>query len=85
MTVHSARLQIIGRGAEFISKAPDLTTDLLRHLAADASLTRAEALRQSMLAMIDGGAYADPTTGEVLLAYAHPIFWVPFTLIDDVG
>ncbi len=36
-------------------------------------------------AMIDGGTYADPATGEALFAYAHPIFWAPFTLIGDSG
>ncbi len=36
-----------------------------------------------MLAMIEGGAYTDLTTCEVLFAYAHPIFWAPFTLIGD--
>ena len=65
--------------------AKDLTTDLFRRQAADASLSRAGALQQAMLAMIDGGEYADPATGEALFAYAHPIFWAPFTLIGDGG
>ena len=38
-----------------------------------------------MLAMIDGGTYADPATGKPLFAYAHPIFWAPFTLVGDGG
>ena len=35
--------------------------------------------------MIDDGTYADPATGEALYAYAHPIFWAPFTLVGDGG
>ena len=65
--------------------AKDLTTDLFQRQAADASLTRAEALRKAMLAVIDEGAYADPATGEALFSYAHPIFWAPFTLVGDGG
>ena len=65
--------------------AKDLTTDLFRRQAADQTLSRAGALQQAMLAMIDGGESADPATGESLFAYAHPIFWAPFTLIGDGG
>ena len=62
-----------------------LTTGIFRRQAADRSLARAEALRLAMLAMIDGGIYADPTSGKALFSYAHPIFWAPFTLIGDSG
>ena len=65
--------------------AKDLTTDLFRRQAADDTLTRAGALQEAMLAMIDGGTYADPASGDALFAYAHPIFWAPFTLVGDGG
>ena len=62
-----------------------LTTDLFRRQAGDASLSRAEALRQAMLALIDGPGYVDPKSGKTAFSYAHPIFWAPFTLIGDGG
>ena len=80
-----ARALLVSNWPIHSQSAIALTTDLFRRQAADASLTRALALRQSMVAMIDGGTYADPVTGEALFAYAHPIFWVPFTLIGDGG
>ena len=53
-----------------------LTTDLFRRQAADPKLTRAEALRQSMLELLDRGR-------TPAYAYAHPMFWAPFSLIGD--
>ena len=67
------------------SSAKELTTDLFRRQAEDARLTRAEALRRAMLAMIDGGGFADPGTGKIIFSYAHPIFWAPFSLVGDGG
>ena len=67
------------------TSAKTLTTDLFRRQAEDLSLTRAEALRQSMLAMIDGPGYVDPNTGKRMFSYAHPIFWAPFTIVGDGG
>ncbi len=48
-------------------------------------MSRAEALRQTMVDMIDGGVYADEASGKTVFSYAHPIFWAPFTLIGDGG
>ncbi len=59
--------------------------DIFRRQAADPSLLRAEALRHAMIAMIDGGGYADPASPDILFSYAHPIFWAPFTLVGDGG
>jgi CHAT domain-containing protein/tetratricopeptide (TPR) repeat protein len=67
------------------TSAKTLTTDLFRRQAEDASLTRAEALRQAMLALIDGPGYIDAMTGKAVFSYAHPIFWAPFSLIGDGG
>lgn len=80
-----ARALLVSNWPVHSPSAKDLTTHLFRRQAADGSLSRGEALRQSMLAMIDSGAYVDPATGEPLFAYAHPIFWAPFTLIGDGG
>jgi len=46
-------------------------------IAADPSIGRAEALRRSILAMIDGAA---ETSEE-----AHPFFWAPFILAGEGG
>jgi len=51
-----------------------LTTGLIRALAADPSIGRAEALRRSMLAMID-------STGDD----THPAAWAPFVLAGEGG
>ena len=67
------------------TSAKALTTDLFRRQAGDASLSRAQALRQAMLALIDGPGYVDGKTGKAVFSYAHPIFWAPFSLIGDGG
>ena len=67
------------------TSAKALTTDLFRRQSKDAGLSRAQALRQAMLSMIDEGGYVDPATGKRVFSYAHPIFWAPFSLIGDGG
>jgi len=65
------------------TSARTLTTDLFRRQAEPPGLSRAEALRQAELALIDGpGFLAD---GKPLFSYAHPIFWAPFAVIGDGG
>lgn len=67
------------------TSAKALTTDVFRRQAEDAAISRAEALRQAMLAQIDGPGYVDSQSGKTVFSYAHPIFWAPFTLIGDGG
>jgi CHAT domain-containing protein len=62
-----------------------LTTDLFRRQAADPALSRAEALRQAELALVDGDGAHDPATQKLAFSYAHPIFWAPFSLVGDGG
>jgi CHAT domain-containing protein len=64
--------------------ARELVTDLFKRQAADAKLARGEALRQAMMAMVDGQGYTD-TAGKAEFAYAHPLFWAPYTIIGDGG
>jgi CHAT domain-containing protein len=64
--------------------ARELTSDLFRRQAADPKLSRAEALRQAMNAMIDGPGYRDEK-GQTSFSYAHPLFWAPYTIIGDGG
>ena len=49
-----------------------------------AKLTRGEALRLAMMALVDGAGYVD-ATGKTEFAYAHPLFWAPYTIIGDGG
>ena len=65
------------------TSARALTTELFRRQAADAQLTRAQALRQAMIALIDGPGYVQG--GKSIYAYAHPLFWAPFALVGDGG
>lgn len=54
-----------------------LVTGLFERQAADKSLSRAQALRQSMLALMQ--------RKEAGFAYAHPLFWAPYALVGDGG
>ena len=67
------------------TSAKALTTDLFRRQAKNPALSRAEALHQAMLTLIDNGGYVDPETNKLIFAYAHPIFWAPFTIVGDGG
>jgi CHAT domain-containing protein len=60
-----------------------LTTEIFRRQAAQQSLSRAEALRQAELSLIDGPGFVDPTSGKPAFFYAHPLFWAPFSLVGD--
>jgi CHAT domain-containing protein len=64
--------------------ARELVTDLFRRQAQDPKLTRGEALRQATMALMDGPGYAG-ADGKTEFAYAHPLFWAPYTIIGDGG
>jgi CHAT domain-containing protein len=53
-----------------------LTTGMIRAISADPSIGRAEALRRSMLAMMDTSQNPDDS---------HPIAWAPFVLAGEGG
>jgi len=85
------RLKIYDRDGTLVSNWPvettsaqALTTDLFRRQAADASLNRAQALRRTMLDLIDHRGMIDDK-GRMVFSYAHPIFWAPFSLVGDAG
>ncbi len=63
--------------------ARELVTDIFRRQASDASLTRAEALRQAMVGILDGPGFAED--GKTIYTYAHPAFWAPYALVGDGG
>ena len=52
-----------------------LITGAMRRLAANKSMGRAEAMRQSMLALIDKGTPQE----------AHPAYWAPFVVVGEGG
>lgn len=60
-----------------------LTTGVFRIQATDGSVTRAQALRLSMMDLMNTGVAKSAQTGDVQYAFAHPIFWAPFSLIGD--
>jgi CHAT domain-containing protein len=66
------------------ASARELVTDLFRRQAADPRISRAEALRQAAVALLDGKGFSD-AEGKTLFSYAHPLFWAPYTIIGDGG
>jgi CHAT domain-containing protein len=64
--------------------ARQLIADLFKRQADDPSLTRGEALRQAMMALADGPGYTG-ADGKTEFAYAHPLFWAPYSVVGDGG
>lgn len=64
--------------------ARELVADLFKRQADDPKLTRGEALRQAMMALADGPGYLG-ADGKTEFAYAHPLFWAPYSIIGDGG
>ncbi|MCJ9734866.1 CHAT domain-containing protein, partial [Bradyrhizobium sp. PRIMUS42] len=64
--------------------ARQLVTDLFKRQADDPKLSRSEALRQATMALVDGPGYLS-SEGKTEFAYAHPLFWAPYTIIGDGG
>jgi CHAT domain-containing protein/tetratricopeptide (TPR) repeat protein len=67
------------------TSAKAITTEIFLRQAADTTLTRATALQKTINTLIDEGGLIDPSTGQMLFSYAHPIFWAPFVLVGDGG
>ncbi len=67
------------------TSAEKLSTGLFRNQNENKEILRAEALRRSMLELIDGPGLTDSNTGKIVASYAHPIFWAPFILVGDNG
>jgi CHAT domain-containing protein len=64
--------------------ARELVTDVFRRQATSPGLSRAEALRQAMMALLDGGEAKDKE-GNTLFTYGHPLFWAPYSIVGDGG
>lgn len=66
------------------TSARELMTDMFKRQADDPGLARAEAERQAMMALADGAGYVT-AEGKTEFAYAHPLFWAPYSIIGDGG
>jgi CHAT domain-containing protein/Tfp pilus assembly protein PilF len=71
-----ARSLLVSHWAVNSGAAVALTTGTFTRLAANKSMSKAEALRETMLAMIDN----DADIGD-----AHPSYWAPFSIIGYGG
>ena len=67
------------------TSAKRLTIGLFRHQKENPTLSRARALRKSMLELIDGPGLTDAATGRIVASYAHPLFWAPFIIVGESG
>jgi CHAT domain-containing protein len=65
------------------ASARDLVTEIFRRQVQNATLSRSEALRQAMMALMDDAEYVED--GKTLYTYGHPLFWAPYSLIGDGG
>ena len=59
-----------------------ITTGIFKRQAAQLTLSKADALRATMLDLIDAGEAKD-SAGKPVYSYAHPMFWAPFSLVGD--
>ena len=66
------------------TSARELVSDLFRRQRDNPDLSREEALRQAMMALIDGAGSVDGA-GHTQFLYAHPLFWAPYSVIGDGG
>jgi len=67
------------------TSARQLTSKLFEYQKEDKTLSRAGALRKSILALIDGPGMQDAASGRIAASYAHPFFWAPFIIVGDSG
>ena len=67
------------------TSAKDLTTSLFQYQKLGEKLSRARALRKSMLELIDGPGLKDNASRKIVASYAHPIFWAPFIIVGESG
>jgi CHAT domain-containing protein len=64
--------------------ARELVGDLFKRQTQDSKLSRGEALREAMMSLVDGAGYVG-ASGKMEFAYAHPLFWAPYSIIGDGG
>jgi CHAT domain-containing protein len=67
------------------TSARKLVTGIFQSQEENKALSRAQALRKSMLNLIDKEIMQEETTGKIAASYAHPLFWAPFVIVGDPG
>jgi len=67
------------------TSARKLVTGIFRKQQEDKTLSRAQALCQSILNIIDEAVLRNETSGKIIASYAHPLFWAPFVIVGDPG
>ncbi|MDD5168134.1 MAG: CHAT domain-containing protein, partial [Syntrophales bacterium] len=67
------------------TSARKLVTGIFQYQNDDRSLSRTQALRKSMLNLLDKEYMKDEATGKIVSSYGHPIFWAPFIIAGDPG
>jgi CHAT domain-containing protein/tetratricopeptide (TPR) repeat protein len=68
-----ARALLVSHWSVYSDATVKLITGAVSRMSADSSIGRAEAMRQSMLAMIDKGQPFE----------AHPAYWAPFVMVGE--
>jgi CHAT domain-containing protein len=76
-----ARTLLVTNWSVHSEAARDLVSELFERQHRDPTLSRSEALRQAMIALLDGGGYR--VAGRTVFTYAHPWFWAPYSIIGD--
>ena len=66
------------------TSAKMLTTGIFNYQKANPDSTRAQALQASMIDLLDT-AVSNVRLSSGKFAYAHPMFWAPFSLVGDGG
>ena len=66
------------------TSARKLVTGIFQAQEEDKTLSRSQALRRSMLTLMDKENLKDES-GTVIASYAHPLFWAPFIIVGDPG
>jgi len=79
-----ARSLLVSNWPVETTSTKELTTTTFKLQAESPELSRAEALRQAKIKLIDHGGYHSDD-GRMIYSYGHPIFWAPFTLVGDGG
>jgi CHAT domain-containing protein len=67
------------------TSARKLVTGIFKVQKTDDTLSRSQALRESMLQLMNDESFVDETTGKIVASYAHPLFWAPFTIVGESG
>lgn len=67
------------------TSARKLVTGIFQAQEENKSLSQAQALRSSILNLIDKDTLKDDATGKIVASYAHPLFGAPFIIVGDPG